>query len=76
MNGLKRVSIVLFIIFTALLCVLQTGEAQASFRIHCNMHILPSSAEWRRGKKNNNKKISTVSEVPKLLGNSSSTSND
>lgn len=66
MNGLKRVSFVLFIIFTALLGFLQTGEAQSSFRIHCNMHILPSSSVEEKGEKNNNKKIATVSKVPKL----------
>lgn len=55
MNGLKRVSFVLFIIFTALLGFLQTGEAQSSFRIHCNMHILPSSVE-EKGEKTTTKR--------------------
>lgn len=75
MNGLKRVSFVLFIIFTALLGFLQTGEAQPSFRIHWNMHILSSSPAYRELKKYN-KKIATASKVQKLLGNLSSTFTD
>lgn len=43
--------------FTALLGFLQTGEAQASFRIHCNMHILPSLSRGEGGKKTTTKRL-------------------